>query len=84
MEKIPKIVEKIFDKLELAELDRVHFKSFGDFSLVYEVAYYMNVPDYRAYMDTQQQINLELMKALQKEKIEFAYPTQTIYVNRIK
>ena len=84
LEKIPKIVEKIFDKLELAELDRVHFKSFGDFSLVYEVAYYMNVPDYRAYMDTQQQINLELMKALQKEKIEFAYPTQTIYVNRIK
>ena len=84
LEKIPKIVEKIFDKLELAELDRVHFKSFGDFSLVYEVAYYMNVPDYKSYMDTQQQINLALMKAFQKEKIEFAYPTQTIYVNKIK
>lgn len=84
LKKIPQIVKKIVDKVELAELNRVHFKSYGDFSLIYEVVYYMLVPDYNKYMDTQQEINLALKEAFEKEKIEFAYPTQTIYYSKMK
>ena len=82
LKKINSIVDSIFKKLKDVELDRVHFKSFGDSSLVFEVAYYVNSKEYLDYMDAQQSINLSIKEALEKEKIEFAYPTQTVYVKK--
>lgn len=82
LEKIPKIITGIIKKIKQADLDRVHFKDFGDFSLNYEVVYYVTNKDYGLYMDIQQKINLELVKAFKKEKIEFAFPTQTVFVKK--
>jgi len=84
LEKILEIVKEIFKKIKIADLDRVHFKQFGDFSLNFEVVYYVNKPDYLEYMDTQQEINFALKERFEKESIEFAFPTQTIYVNKLK
>ncbi|RMD59242.1 mechanosensitive ion channel family protein [Candidatus Parcubacteria bacterium] len=82
IEKIPAIIKEIITQEELAEFDRAHFKSFGDFSLNFEIVYYVKTGDYVAYMDTQQNINLEIMRRFAAEGIEFAYPTQTIYLNK--
>ncbi len=82
LKKIPQIVREIMAKVELADIDRVHFKSFGDFSLDFEVVYYLNTNDYNKYMDTQQEINLAIKEQFEKEGIEMAYPTQTLYLNR--
>ena len=41
----------------------------------------MTVPDYNAYMDTQQAINLELYERFEGEELEFAFPTQTVFVH---
>jgi small-conductance mechanosensitive channel len=68
--------------MDIAKLDRVHFKEFGDFSLNYEVVYYLDSRDYNVYMDTQQQINFALKEQFEKEKIVFAYPTQTIFIKK--
>jgi len=38
--------------------------------------------DYLKYMDIQQAINLAIMEAFAKKKIDFAYPTQTLFVNK--
>ena len=84
LEKILDITKDIVDKIEPAELDRVHFKEYGDFSLNFEVVYYVNSPDYNQYMDIQQEINLSLKKRFEKEGIDFAYPTQTVIVNNEK
>lgn len=81
LEKILKITEEIVDKIELAELDRIHFKEYGDYSLNFEVVYYINSPDYNLYMDIQQEINFALKKQFEKERITFAYPTQTVLIN---
>jgi len=82
LKKIPKIVAKIIKETELAELDRVHFREFGDFSLDFEVVYYIATGDYTKYMDIQQQINYGILEEFEKENIEMAYPTQKIfYVN---
>jgi small-conductance mechanosensitive channel len=42
----------------------------------------METPDYDEYMDKQQAINLGLFKRFEQEGIEFAYPTQTLFVER--
>jgi small-conductance mechanosensitive channel len=82
LEQIPGWVEEIIQAQEQARFDRAHFKSFGDFSLDFEVVYYVLSPDYLLYMDLQQNINLALMKLFEKEGIEFAYPTQTLFVSK--
>ena len=82
LKKIPEIIGKIINNTEQAELDRIHFQQFGDFSLDFEIVYYITTADYNTYMDIQQKINYEIMEEFDKEKIEMAYPTQKIfYVN---
>jgi len=82
LRKIPEMVKKIIEKNELSRVDRIHFKEFGDFSLNFEVVYYLNTRDYNKYMDVQQAINLGIKEAFEKEDIEMAFPTQTIFLNR--
>ncbi len=82
MEKIPDIIRKNVEKEELAELDRVHFSEFNDFSLDYEVVFYINSRDYMVFMDTKEKILLDIKRDFEKEKIEFAYPTKTIHLSK--
>jgi len=80
LEKIPGILRAAVESQPRTRFDRAHFKQFGDFSLNFETVYYMGVPDYNAYMDVQQAINLFIYEQFAKEGIEFAYPTQTIFL----
>ncbi len=81
LEKIPQMVHDIIGSVENTRLDRAHFKGFGDSSLDFEVVYYMLVPDYNAYMDAQQEINLRLYSCFEEQGIEFAYPTRTLFIS---
>ncbi len=81
LKKIPEIVKEIIEEIEGARFDRCHFINFGDFSLDFETVYYVNDSDYLHYMNIQQAINLQLVEKFSKEGIEFAYPTQVVYVN---
>ncbi len=80
LEKIPQIIREIIEAQEKVRFDRAHFKEFGPSSLNYEVVYWVLEPDYTLYMDIQQAINLALFERFAQEGIEFAYPTQTLYV----
>ncbi len=82
LKKIPGIVEKIIEDQEVSTVDRVHFQEFGDFSLNFEIVYYMKIGDYAKYMDNQQEINFAIKEAFEKEGIEMAFPTQTIFLNK--
>jgi small-conductance mechanosensitive channel len=62
----------------------VHFSEFGDFSLKFEVVYYLDNQDFVKYKDTQHEINYAIREAFEKEGIEMAFPTQTIYLNKDK
>jgi small-conductance mechanosensitive channel len=78
---IPKIISEIIEKQDKARLERTHFKAYGDFSLNFETVYWVEDSDFKVYMDIQENINLAIFERFQKEGIEFAYPTQTIYNN---
>ncbi|BCX13748.1 MAG: mechanosensitive ion channel protein MscS [Candidatus Dojkabacteria bacterium] len=82
LKQVNKIIEGIFDELKIAYLDRVHFKEFGDFALIFEVVYYVKSPDYKVYMDVQQKINFEIKERFEKEQIEMAFPTQKIILQK--
>jgi small-conductance mechanosensitive channel len=80
LKKIPKIVKEYITKTPKCTFDRCHFFQFGPSSLDYEIVYYVQSSNYNDYMNTQQKLNLELVKSFEKEKIEFAFPTQTIHL----
>ncbi len=81
LELIPQILrEAVEAQGEQVRFDRSHFKAYGDFSLNYETVYYVLAADYNLYMDIQQAINLSIHKRFEEEGIEFAYPTQTLYL----
>lgn len=85
LKKIPEIIKDIIDPKKLPDVDqleRVHFKEFGPYSLNFEIVYYMKTRDYIKYMDTQQTINFRIKEEFEKEGIEMAFPTQTIYINK--
>lgn len=82
LKQIPKIVKDIIDQQEDTTFDRGHFAAYGDFSINFEFVYYVTGADYNKYMDIQQAINLSIFEAFENEKIEFAYPTQTVFVNK--
>jgi len=79
---IPRIVKDIIAEQENATFDRGHFQSFGDFSLNFEFVYYVMGADYNKYMDIQQAINFSIIDVFAREKIEFAYPSQTLFVSK--
>ncbi|MDD5194135.1 MAG: mechanosensitive ion channel family protein [Candidatus Omnitrophica bacterium] len=80
IKEIPCIIKDIIGKIKNTLFDRAHFAAFGDFSLIYEVAYYVLSQDYNQYMDIQQEINIAVKEKFTRLGIEFAYPTQTVYV----
>ena len=77
---ISPMIKRVIGEHQDARFDRAHFKSFGDFALIYEVVYYVLRPDYNTYMDLQQSINVRLIEEFQEAGIAFAYPTQQLYV----
>ncbi|MCU0608728.1 MAG: mechanosensitive ion channel family protein [Chitinispirillaceae bacterium] len=80
VKKIPAMVKEIVTAIPDTVFDRAHFKNFGDFSLDFEVVYYVIGSDYNKYMDIQQDINVGIKEEFEKEGIEFAFPTRTVYV----
>jgi small-conductance mechanosensitive channel len=82
LEEIPAILRKIIQGQDGTRVDRAHFVSYGDFALLFEVAYYVLSPDYNRYMDVQQAINLEIARRFAAAGIDFAYPTQTLLLQR--
>lgn len=77
---IPQMLKDIVSSRPYVRLDRAHFSGYGDFSLNFEIVYYILDADYTFYMDRQQEIYLAIFKKFEEEGIEFAYPTQTVFV----
>lgn len=80
VERIPVLIRKIVEEQEGTRFDRCHFAKHAAASLDFETVYYVNTADYNRYMDVQQAINLRLHRELAALGVEFAYPTQKLYV----
>ena len=82
MKEIPLIIQTIVENAKNASFDRCHFTDFGDFSLNFELVYYIPTNDYIAAMEAQQYINLRIMEEFKIYNIDFAFPTQTLQIEQ--
>jgi len=72
------LVKSIIQGIELTRFDRAHFFAFEDSKLTFEVVYFVLDADYNKYMDIQQEINLQLMAALEQRDVRFAFPIRQV------
>lgn len=82
LKEIPDIIANIISAQEEAEFGRAHFKTFADSALVFEIVYHVESKEYETYMNIQQNINLALAAEFSAQGIEFAFPTQTIHLEK--
>ena len=87
VERAIKIIQEILDthgeKMHPEFPSRVYFDDFKTASLNILVLYWFAPPDYWAFREFDQLFNLEVLKGFNEEGIEFAFPTQTLYVNNV-
>ena len=79
---IPGIIKEVITSHEDTDFDRAHFSKYGNFSLDFEIVYFVIGTEYNKYMDIQQSINFRIFDEFAKKGIEFAYPTQTVFVEK--
>ncbi|MBE0436698.1 MAG: mechanosensitive ion channel, partial [Methylomicrobium sp.] len=63
---IPAMIKAIIEAQDNTRFDRAHFAQYGNFSLDFEIVYYVLSPDYALYMDKQQAINLDIYQQFQQ------------------
>jgi MscS family membrane protein len=83
VERAVKIIEDLLNNHEGMNPDfppRVFFSDFNAASLNIVVFYWYHPPDYWQFLAFSQDFNLKLMRAYEEEGIEFAFPTQTLYL----
>ncbi len=83
VERAIKIIEGILENHEGMDPDlppRVFFNEFNDASLNILVIFWFQPPDYWKFLEFSQSVNMKIFKAFEEEGIEFAFPTQTVYL----
>ncbi|MEZ4334764.1 MAG: mechanosensitive ion channel family protein [Myxococcota bacterium] len=80
LERIPGMLREAVEAQERVRFDRAHFKQFGPYSLDFEIVYFVLAPDYNLYMDIHQAVQLAIHARFEREGIEFAYPTRTLFL----
>ncbi len=77
------IVKEILDNHEGMHRDfppKVYLSELNADSLNIMAIYWYHPPDYWAYMDFSERFNKELFRRFNEEGIDFAFPTQTVYL----
>jgi len=83
VERAVEIIKELLDNHEGMKPDfppRVFFNDFNAASLNILAIYWYHPPDYWNFLAFSQAFNLKLMRAYEEEGIEFAFPTQTLYL----
>lgn len=82
LQKATELIKDIIVKEENARFDRAHFVRFGASSLDFEVVYWITNPEYNIFADVHQKVLYAIHEAFEANNLEFAYPTQTLFVQK--
>jgi MscS family membrane protein len=76
------ILDQIYGQHPMTQDLIVGFNKFADSALNINVVHWWKSTDYRAYVAGMQELNLAVKRRFDAEGIEFAFPTQTLYVKQ--
>jgi len=81
------IIKEVLSKVPEVNSDserrpRVYFSDFNDWALNIYMSYWVKPPDYWLYQEVNERVNFEIMKCFEAEGIEFAFPSQTLYLKK--
>jgi len=82
LSQIPEIIRAVVEPHEGTIFNHAYFKGFGDSAINFEILYHIETKEFSVYREIVESVNLDLFKRLDEEGIEFAYPTQTVYVEK--
>ncbi|MFH0906330.1 MAG: mechanosensitive ion channel family protein, partial [archaeon] len=86
LEKAKKIIAEILEKDKDVDNYRdkpdIYFDGFGDYALNLKIIYWVKKEDFSEFVKVKDRVNFEIKKRFEKEKIEFAFPTQTIELKK--
>ena len=87
LEKVVKVKKEIIEMLlEQEELYtdtiRVNFENILDNGIQLVVAVYTTITDFTDYLKLKEKLNYQVMQILEKNSVELAYNTQTVYVKK--
>jgi MscS family membrane protein len=77
-----RILEEIYRKHPATQDVLISFNKFADSALNINVIHWWGNTDYRAYVAGMQELNLLIKQRFDQEGIEFAFPTQTLYMKQ--
>jgi len=83
VERALQILRELLDNHEGMNPDlppRVFFADFGPSALILRVIYWYHPPDYWKFVAFSEQFNKEVFRRFNEEGIDFAFPTQTVYL----
>jgi MscS family membrane protein len=76
------ILNEIYKAHPMTQDVLISFNKFADAWLNLFVIHWWNGTDYKAYLAGMQELNLTIKQRFDAEKIDFAFPTQTLYVRQ--
>ncbi|NML20041.1 mechanosensitive ion channel family protein [Pseudoflavitalea sp. G-6-1-2] len=79
LREVPAMVKQIVESKPKTKFDRAHMSALADSSINFEIVYLIQTNDYSEYMDVRQAVLLDILSRFKESKINFAYPTQTLY-----
>ncbi len=87
VERAVQIIKEILSQTEEVNRDpelapKVVFDDFKDWALNILVVYWVKPPDYGLFLEVSQRINMSILRQFNAEGIEFAFPTQTLYIHK--
>jgi small-conductance mechanosensitive channel len=79
---LPGVFRRIVEAKGQVRFDRSHLARLGESSIELEFAFYMLTADHATYMDTQQAINLDVLRECRERAVRIALPGQAVHIVR--
>lgn len=83
LELISDWVRELTEQYPILKFERCHFNSFGASSLDFELCFWVEESYVPQYLDFQQGLLLDILRKFNQEKIDFAFPTQSVLIEKL-